>query len=188
MQIQTTSILGVFLIADSLNQSSCTLSCSDNEVLFYSILNWILAAKMQTCAAARGCTKNVLFFSCLSTNHSLFCIMRRPPGKCIVDALLSTYCGTQRARAIKVILSLPHSLAFAARGFLSWFPSSINSTLVGAVFVLPVAAPAWPYRKGNHHNKALWIISLGHLILSGSKLLSSTPLALARSQWTTQFC
>lgn len=68
----------------------------------------------------------------------------------------------------------------------SCWPSSVNCALVGAVFILPVSALAWPYRKGNHHNKALWIIRLGHLILSGSKLLSPPLLAFAKSQRTVR--
>lgn len=47
-------------------------------------------------------------------------------------------------------------------------PSGVNSVLVGNVFVFLIAAPAWPHRSSSHHNKPLWIISLGQLILSGS--------------------
>lgn len=67
-------------------------------------------------------------------------------------------------------------------------PSNVKCILEGTGFFfslsLPVAALAWPYWNNNHHSKALWIISLGHLILSGSKLLSSSHSAAAKSQWT----
>lgn len=107
--------------------------------------------------------------------------------ECIAVTLLSTYTGTQRALTVQSASFFFFFLTFGGRRFsfiVSCRPSSVNSVLVGNVFVFPITAPGWPYRNGSHHNKALWIISLGQPILPGSTLLSSTPPAPAKSQWT----
>lgn len=86
--------------------------------------------------------------------------------ECIAVMLLSTYNSTQRE------LSTLSDIFFFFEGirfsFSFLMPNGVNSVLVGYVFVFFLAAPAWPYRSSSHHNKALWIISLGQLILSSS--------------------
>lgn len=122
------------------------------------------------------------------SNHILHCIKHHPQlGMYSCHAAIHLHWHTESAHCSKCFFFLFLFLTFGGRRFsfiVSCGPSGVNSVLVGNVFVFPITAPGWPYRNGSHHNKALWIISLGQPILPGSTLLSSTPPAPAKSQWT----
>ena len=73
--------------------------------------------------------------------------------------------------------------------FLSWFPADTQRCQLRfsrKCFVFPSAAPVWPYQSSSHHNKALWIISLGQLILSCSVIHSTV--AGQKPMNCVQFC
>lgn len=101
--------------------------------------------------------------------------------ECIAVTPLSTY-STQRAHYTDIFFFSISGIRFSFIVSCRYPAVSTHFSFIleGNVFVFPLSAPAWPYWSSSHHNKALWIISLGQLILHTP--LSSTP-APAKSQW-----